>query len=67
MSRERRWAMDGPSTRAPETSMERGNPGEAGAGCRGKRFGYFLAFEKVTRPRGRNKIYQHTPKRRGNS
>ena len=34
---------------------------------RGKRFGYFLAFEKVTRPRGRNPIHPNTPKRRRNT
>jgi len=62
--------MDGPSTRAPETPMERGNfSPKRKTGCRGKTFGYFLggghpSFEKVTRPRGRNKSSQHMPKRR---
>ena len=53
MSRELRWAMDGPSQRAPEVVMERGNPGAAGAGWWGALlFGYFLLGkqEKVTRP-----------------
>ncbi len=45
----------------------RGKSGSAGPVCRGKTFGYFLAFEKVTRPRGRNKKHPNTPKRRRNT
>jgi hypothetical protein len=34
---------------------------------RGKTFGYFGAFAKVTRPRGRNTDSARTPKRRRNT
>ena len=55
MPREPRWARDGPSRRAPGTSPERGNPGAAGAGCRGKTFWFLLGrLPKGTRPAGRN-------------
>ena len=42
--------------------MGGGNPSReaTGAGCRGKRFGYFLATEKVTRLGRRNKDLQRT-------
>ncbi|MDH4610961.1 hypothetical protein E8F12_20705 [Pseudomonas sp. BN102] len=55
MPREACGAMDGPSRRAPGATMQRGKSGAAGPGCRGKRFGSFLAFEKGTRPGGRNR------------
>ncbi len=43
-----------PFTPAPGATMERGNPGAAGAGCRGKRFWLLLPrLAKVTRPAGR--------------
>ncbi|RBA60373.1 hypothetical protein DQ403_06600 [Stutzerimonas zhaodongensis] len=55
MPRERRWAMDGPSPRAPGTSPERGKSSAARPGCRGKRFCLlFPRLEKVSRPAGRN-------------
>ncbi|MDH4562488.1 hypothetical protein E8F06_15955 [Pseudomonas sp. BN411] len=49
MPREACGAMDGPSRRAPGATMKGGNPGEAGAECRGKRFGSFLwaAFRRL--------------------
>ncbi len=41
--------------RAPGTLPERGDPGAAGAGCRGKRFCLlFWQLKKVSRPAGRN-------------
>ena len=52
-----------PFVTAPGATPEGGNPGKAGAGCRGGLlFGYFLLArqEKVTRPGGRNQMYQHT-------
>ncbi|GEM_PF-1685271 len=51
-----------PFVTAPGAAPERGNPGVAGAGCRGGLlFGYFLLArqEKVTRPGGRNQMCQH--------
>ncbi|MBB4862596.1 hypothetical protein HNP46_001440 [Pseudomonas nitritireducens] len=68
MSRERCRARDGPSTRAPGTPRNRGyfSRSEKPDG-RGKPFGYFLAFEKVTRPRGRNTDSTHVPTRRWNT
>ena len=49
-------AMDGPSWRAPGTAPERGNPGAAGAGCRGKRFCLlFSRLKKVRRRARRNR------------
>ena len=53
-----------PFVTAPGAAPEGGNPGVAGAGCRARfLFGYFLfraSKEKVTRPGGRNQVYQHT-------
>src|SRR5690606_16406197 len=47
-------------------ATERGNPGAAGAGCRGKRFWLLLPrLAKVTRPAGRNKRCQHLGNRPG--
>jgi hypothetical protein len=65
MSRERCRARDGPSTRAPGTPKNRGYFSRSGKpDGRGEPFGYFSAFGKVTRPRGRNRKSARTPKRR---
>lgn len=49
-------AMDSPLWRAPGTAPERGNPGKAGAGCRGKRFCLlFSRLKKVRRRARRNR------------
>ncbi|MDH4565047.1 hypothetical protein E8F06_28990 [Pseudomonas sp. BN411] len=50
MPREACGAMDGPSRRAPGTTMEGGNPGAAGAGCRGKPFWFLLGGAAFRRP-----------------
>lgn len=56
MSRERRWARDGPSARAPGATMEGANKERSvGPDDRGKRFCLlFPRLEKVSRPGGRN-------------
>ncbi|MDH4869697.1 hypothetical protein E8E91_02555 [Pseudomonas sp. BN515] len=59
MPREACGAMDGPSRRAPGATMEGGNRGEAGAGCRGKTFASFgwcgiPTTAKGSRPARRN-------------
>ncbi|MBB4864591.1 hypothetical protein HNP46_003462 [Pseudomonas nitritireducens] len=68
MPRKPRLAMDGPWRRPPETPRNRGyfSRSEKPDG-RGKPFGYFLAFEKVTRPRGRNTESARMPERSENA
>ncbi len=53
--------MDGPSTRAPETSMERGNfSPKRKTGCRGRPFGSFWG-PKTDSPEGaKQKVSSHT-------
>src|SRR5262245_44084908 len=61
MPREACGARDGPSRRAPGATMERGNPGAAGAGCRGKPFWFLLGrLPKETRREAKQKLDAHS-------
>ena len=60
MPREPRWARDGPSRRAPETSLERGNfSPRRKTGWRGKTFGYFGSFQSDSPEEAKHRVHAY--------